>query len=105
MLNYMEASYEKNNTIDATAQAYWNALRNRAAITAPIQTTIAATNMSYESNTSRKSYDWGAFSAGKAIDATLYSIRRERRSELAGEGYRMDDLKRWASMDQVKIIK
>lgn len=101
MLNYMEASYEKNHTIDATAQGYWNALRNRAGITASIQTTIAATDMSYEANTNRTSYDWGAFSAGKAIDATLYSIRRERRSEFAGEGYRIDDLKRWAAMDQV----
>lgn len=101
MLNYIEASYEKNHTIDATAQGYWNAFRNRAGITAPIQATIAATDMSYEANANRSSYDWGAFSAGKAIDATLYSIRRERRSELAGEGYRIDDLKRWAAMDQV----
>ena len=102
MLNYIEASYEKNHTLDATAQGYWNALRNRAGITASIQTTITATDMTYEANTNRDSYDWGAFSAGKAIDATLYSIRRERRNELAGEGYRMNDLKRWAAMDQVK---
>ena len=36
------------------------------------------------------------------MDATLYSIRRERRSEFAGEGLRNDDLIRWASLDQVK---
>lgn len=36
------------------------------------------------------------------MDPTLYSIRRERRSELAGEGYRMDDLIRWAALNQVK---
>lgn len=102
MLNYIEACYEKNNSIDATAESYWKALRNRAGITASIQETISATDMSYEANVSRPSYDWGAFSAGKAIDATLYSIRRERRNEFAGEGYRMDDLIRWAAMDQVK---
>ncbi len=102
MLNYIEASYEKNHQLDATAQGYWKALRERAGITASIETTIAATNMAYEADVNRASYDWGAFSAGKPIDATLYSIRRERRCELSGEGFRMDDLVRWASMDQVK---
>ena len=101
-LNYIEASYLKNHTIDATARKYWDALRKRAGITAPIETTIAATDMSYEADLNRSSYDWGAFSAGQPIDATLYSIRRERRCELAGEGFRMEDLKRWRAMDQVK---
>ena len=101
-LNYIEASYLKNHTIDATARKYWDALRNRAGITAPIETTIAATDMSYEADLNRSSYDWGAFSAGQPIDATLYSIRRERRCELAGEGFRMEDLLRWRAMDQVK---
>lgn len=102
MLNYIEACYEKNHQLDATAQGYWKALRERAGITASIETTIAATDMAYEADVNRPSYDWGAFSAGKPIDATLYSIRRERRCELSGEGFRMDDLVRWASMDQVK---
>lgn len=102
MLNYMEACYIRTNQIDATAKGYWTALRQRSGITAPVETTINATDMAYEANVNRPSYDWGAFSAGNAIDATLYSIRRERRNELAGEGYRMDDLKRWAAMDQVK---
>ena len=102
MLNYVEASYLRNNTLDATAKGYWTALRERAVITAPIETTINATDMTKEADVNRPSYDWGAFSAGKAIDATLYSIRRERRSEFAGEGLRNDDLIRWASLDQVK---
>ena len=102
MLNYVEASYLRNNTLDATAKGYWTALRERAGITAPIETTINATDMTKEADVNRPSYDWGAFSAGKAIDATLYSIRRERRSEFAGEGLRNDDLIRWASLDQVK---
>lgn len=101
-LNYIEASYLKNHTIDATARKYWDALRKRAGITVPIETTIAATDMSYEADLNRSSYDWGAFSAGQPIDATLYSIRRERRCELAGEGFRMEDLLRWRAMDQVK---
>lgn len=101
-LNYIEASYLLSGTLDATARKYWTELRARAGITAPIETTIDATDMSYEADVKRPSYDWGAFSAGKPVDATLYSIRRERRSEFAGEGYRWDDLVRWRALDQVK---
>ncbi|QUB62316.1 RagB/SusD family nutrient uptake outer membrane protein [Prevotella melaninogenica] len=102
MLNYIEASYLRKGSLDATATGYWTALRERAGITAPISTTIAATDMTKEADVKRPSYDWAAFSAGKPVDATLYSIRRERRSEFAGEGLRNDDLIRWASLDQVK---
>ena len=102
MLNYIEASYLRTGSLDATATGYWTALRVRAGITAPISTTIAATDMSKEADVNRPSYDWAAFSAGHPVDATLYSIRRERRSEFAGEGLRNDDLIRWASLDQVK---
>lgn len=100
-LNYIEACYVKNNALDDTARKYWTALRKRAGIDAPIETTIAATNMGYEADVNRPSYDWAAFSAGAPVDATLYSIRRERRSELVAEGFRMDDLKRWRALDQV----
>lgn len=100
-LNYIEACYVKTNALDATARKYWTDLRKRAGIEAPIDETIAATDMSYEADASRDSYDWGAFSAGKPVDATLYSIRRERRSELISEGFRMDDLIRWRALDQV----
>ena len=102
MLNYIEASYLRTGSLDATATGYWTALRARAGITAPISTTIAATDMTKEADVNRPSYDWAAFSAGHPVDATLYSIRRQRRSEFAGEGLRNDDLIRWASLDQVK---
>ncbi len=101
-LNYIEASYLLSGSLDGDATKYWTALRERAGITAPIQETIDATMMDYEADATRPSYDWAAFSAGKAIDATLYSIRRERRCELASEGFRWDDLHRWRAMDQVK---
>ncbi len=102
MLNYIEAYYELHTSLDATAKNYWTALRQRAGITADIQVTIDATDMAREADVTRPSYDWGAFSAGKAIDKTLYSIRRERRCEFAGEGRRLFDLLRWRAMDQVK---
>jgi hypothetical protein len=45
--------------------------------------------------------DWGAYSQGQLVDETLYNIRRERRSELVGEGQRYNDLLRWRAMDQL----
>jgi hypothetical protein len=95
-LNYMEACYEKNGTLDSKARGYWTALRNRARTNADFDRTIAATDMNME-----KVNDWGAYSAGQVIDVTLYNIRRERRCELMAEGLRYKDLRRWRSMDQM----
>ncbi len=97
LLNYMEACYELNGTIDATADAYWKALRTRAMVNPDYNATIAATDMAKEAEG-----DWGAYSKGQLVDATLYNIRRERRNEFIGEGMRMADLKRWRALDQVK---
>ena len=97
LLNYMEASYEKNGTIDATADKYWRALRTRAKVDPDYTKTIAATIMTEEAKG-----DFGAYSHGQLVDPTLYNIRRERRDELIGEGMRWADLKRWRACDQVK---
>lgn len=94
-LNYMEACYMKNNSLDATAQSYWRAIRERAGVDPDYNKTIAATDLTREN-------DWATYSAGSLVDPTLYNIRRERRSELIGESFRMDDLKRWRALDQVK---
>ncbi len=96
LLNYMEASYEKNGSLDATAREYWQLIRRRACVSDNIDATIAATNMSKEAEN-----DWGAYSGGKLVDATLYNIRRERRSEFLSEGLRYMDLCRWRAMDQM----
>lgn len=96
LLNYMEASYELNGAIDATAAAYWRALRTRAKVAPDYQKTIAATDVRQEA-----AGDFGAYSHGQLVDATLYNIRRERRNEFIGEGMRLDDLKRWRALDQV----
>lgn len=96
LLNYMEASYEKNGSLDGTARTYWQTLRRRANVSDDIDKTISATNMSEEAKN-----DWGAYSAGRLVDPTLYNIRRERRSELMAEGLRYMDLCRWRAMDQM----
>lgn len=95
-LNYIEACYEKNGSLDATARDYWQQLRRRAGVSDDLDATIRATDVSREALG-----DWGAYSAGKLIDPTLYNIRRERRCELMAEGRRMDDLKRWRALDQL----
>ena len=94
--NYMEASWLRNNTIDATADKYWRALRTRAKVDPDYNKTIAATNMNEEAK-----WDFGAYSHGKLVDATTYNIRRERRDEFIGEAMRWEDLIRWRACDQV----
>ncbi|EJX09051.1 outer membrane protein probably involved in nutrient binding protein [gut metagenome] len=96
LLNYMEACVEKTGAVDGTADKYWRALRTRAKVNPDYNKTIAATDMSKEAEG-----DFGAYSHGKLIDATLYNVRRERRNEFIGEGMRWMDLKRWRACDQV----
>ena len=96
LLNYMEACYVKTGSIDGTADKYWKALRTRAKVDSDYNKTIAATVMTKEAEG-----DFGAYSHGQLVDATLYNIRRERRNEFIGEGLRWADLKRWRACDQV----
>lgn len=96
LLNYMEASYERQGALDGTATEYWKILRRRSHVDEDFQKTIALTNMSKEAEN-----DWGAYSGGKLIDATLYNIRRERRCEFIADGLRYMDLCRWRAMDQL----
>ncbi|QNE41957.1 RagB/SusD family nutrient uptake outer membrane protein (plasmid) [Hymenobacter sp. NBH84] len=97
-LNYIEASYLKEKTINATADKYWRALRQRAGVNTDYKVTVAATNMEQEAKN-----DFAAYSAGRLLmDPTLYNIRRERRDEFIAEGMRYTDLKRWRALDQLK---
>ncbi|RCW31571.1 RagB/SusD family nutrient uptake outer membrane protein [Marinilabilia salmonicolor] len=97
-LNYIEASYLKNGNIDSKADQYWRAIRERAGVNPDYTVTVAATDISLEAEN-----DLAAYSAGTLLtDATLYNIRRERRSELIAEGMRFFDLKRWRALDQLK---
>ncbi len=97
-LNYIEASYLKEHAINGKADGYWKAIRNRAGVNPDYTITIAATVMAEEAKN-----DFAAYSKGQLLaDATLYNIRRERRSELMAEGLRYFDLKRWRALDQLK---
>lgn len=101
LLNYMEASYERNGSLDGSAREYWTLLRQRSHISSDINATISATDMNEEAKN-----DWGAYSAGQILnDKTLYNIRRERRCEMMAEGLRYMDLCRWRAMDQMMTTK
>lgn len=95
-LNYIEAYYLRHGSIGGNADKYWRAIRTRAGIEPDYNVTIAATVMSNEAKN-----DWGAYTAGVLVDATLYNIRRERRCEFMSEGMRWNDLVRWRAMDQM----
>ncbi|MFA5044344.1 MAG: RagB/SusD family nutrient uptake outer membrane protein [Paludibacter sp.] len=95
-LNYIEASYEKNGNLDGDADKYWKAIRTRAGVDPDYSKTISSTDVSKEAPN-----DWGAYSGGNLVNATLYNIRRERRCELMAEGLRDNDILRWRAMDQM----
>lgn len=100
-LNYIEACYEKNNSLDNDAIKYWKAIRNRAGVSEDFNLTIANTDLEQEANVVNGTVhgDLAVYSGDKKVDATLYNIRRERRCEFISEGMRWDDLKRWRSWD------
>ncbi|MGQ1928237.1 RagB/SusD family nutrient uptake outer membrane protein [Ornithobacterium rhinotracheale] len=93
-LNYIEAQYEKEHTLNAKSINYWKQIRKRAGVNQDIQKTINNTDLSKEN-------DWAIYSKGQLVDETLYNIRRERRCELIAEGFRMDDLRRWRALDNI----
>lgn len=96
LLNYIEACYEKNGALDNLSKDYWSIVRQRSHVDTDFEKTISLTQMNKEAEN-----DWGAYSGGTLVDATLYNIRRERRCEMLAEGLRYEDLCRWRSMDQM----
>ncbi len=97
LLNYIEACYERNGSLDGKATQYWTKIRARhTGLDTDFQKTINATDMQKEALG-----DWGAYTAGVIVDPVLYNIRRERRCELIAESFRWMDLKRWRSFDQL----
>ncbi|MCM0238260.1 RagB/SusD family nutrient uptake outer membrane protein [Bacteroides fragilis] len=94
-LNYIEADYVKNKSLDANSKKYWKALRTRAQVDTDYQKTIDNTDLSKEN-------DLAKYSGTDLVDKTLYNIRRERRCEFIAEGMRRDDLYRWRALDMMQ---
>ena len=96
----MEAAYELTKDLNAGhILEYWKAVRTAAGFTGDAidpQGMIAATDMNQEKD------NWGSYTAGHQLtDKVEFNIRRERCSELFGEGLRGMDLARWRSYDQL----
>jgi len=80
LLNYAEAKYELDNTV---VYEQLNLLRERAGMP--------------DFTVNKQDEDPNLINYGYPISDELYEIRRERRVELALEGMRDEDLKRWAA--------
>lgn len=66
LLNYMEACYEKNGNLDAKAQSYWRAFRERAHPDTDYNKTIAATVMSEEAKMTGERRDLLRWATGQS---------------------------------------
>lgn len=86
MVNYAEAMCELGNLDQSAADRSINKLRSRAGIAKMIVDDI-------DDN----------FDAVRdpSVPALLWEVRRERRVELMGEGFRLDDLRRWKKGEYV----
>ncbi|MGL4364153.1 MAG: RagB/SusD family nutrient uptake outer membrane protein [Bacteroidales bacterium] len=80
LLSYAEAAEELGKCTDAVLEKTLKPLRERAGVTYVKPTTIDPYFTNY----------------GYPLSPNLQEIRRERRVELALQGYRLDDLMRWA---------
>lgn len=80
MLNYAEAMFELGKFDQDVADKTINKLRKRANVGKMI---VADINDNFDT------------ARDPSVPAILWEIRRERRVELMGEGFRLDDLRRW----------
>ena len=86
LLNYAEAKVELGEGSQDVLDKTINILRNRVGMPS-LTVTVGFTNPNWEF---------------KDISPLLNEVRRERRIELAVEGYRFDDLMRWAAAPLIK---
>lgn len=97
LVNHAEAAWELGIFDQTVADKTINKLRERAHI-APM--VVAEINESFDPHRDKGGYvnanDPVAGPKDYEVDPVLWEIRRERRVELYAEGFRFDDLRRWA---------
>lgn len=86
MVNYAEAMCELGKLDQAAADRSINKLRARAGVDK-----MVVNNIGDDFDTARD----------PSVPALLWEVRRERRVELMGEGFRLDDLRRWKKGEYV----
>ena len=87
LLCYAEAAEELNKCDDSVLEKTLKPLRERAGVTY-VKPTLVDPNFPFT-----------------GLTPVLQEIRRERRSELSLQGFRLDDLMRWAGADVLKGAK
>lgn len=90
MLNYAEAAKELDLFTQDIANVTINKLRIRAGV-APMQ--LSDITSSFDPM------------RDQSVDPVLWEIRRERRVELMGDGFRFDDLRRWKKCEYINKQK
>jgi hypothetical protein len=85
MINYAEAQFELGGFTQAIADQTINPIRQRANPTNWPAMKMIVANISASFDSKRDA----------SVDPVLWEIRRERRIELFGDGFRFNDLKRW----------
>jgi hypothetical protein len=86
MLNYAEAACERGEFTQNVADITINKLRPRANLP---NMAVVAIDAGFDTN------------RDQSVNPLLWEVRRERRSELMGDGFRFDDLKRWKKGEYV----
>ena len=109
MLNYIEAAYElqlmgKYTMTQEDLDKTINAIRDRKGVEMPHVTLVGnalQVNGKDIVDPKREKIEAADMANGGtyAADAILWEIRRERRTEMAFEGFRFNDLKRWGKLN------
>ena len=89
LLNYAEAKAELNSITQADIDKSIKKLRDR----------VGMPNLTLASITTDPTWDF------PTLSPVLNEIRRERRIELADEGFRWNDIARWAAADELIVGK
>lgn len=103
LVNYAEAAYELS-TVGGAAFSQddldksINILRNRPGVDLP-HLEVSGSDPAVNGQT----YDDPE--RDPEVDGILWEIRRERRTELMMEGFRLDDLKRWEKLEYVDMVQ
>lgn len=104
LLNECEAAYELGQLTQDILDKTINVIRDRACVMMPHVTLagdhfeVAGVAVEDPKRTAIEALDC-ANGGTYTTDAVLWEIRRERRTELAYEGFRFDDLKRWNKLN------
>lgn len=97
LLNYAEASWELGKFDQSVCDRTINLLRDRSGVS---RMNVSEITSDFDPDRDKGNAPWWTGKGGKfgnyAVDPVLWEIRRERQTELFGEGFGFYDVRRWA---------